>query len=228
MLKYRITSIRQLAPDTNAYSLKPLQEKLDFTAGEFLMLHILDDEGNSIVKRSYSIASSPDDEEIELCIKLVNGELTSKLAKLQEGAVVGVEKGGSYFTYNGEDKCGFIAGGTGMAPVIGILRTVAKRNIKGEFVFFCSSRTRDNILYKKELEDLGKTNPGIKVIHTLTREKWEGECGRVDDEMIKKYIPDVSGFSWWICGSMAMLKSMKEHLISLGSDPKKIRMEGWG
>ncbi|MBN1170174.1 FAD-dependent oxidoreductase [Candidatus Micrarchaeota archaeon] len=225
--KYQIASIRKIGENTNAYRLKPLQKKIAFSAGEFIMLHILD-KNTSQVKRSYSVASSPDNDEIELCIKLVDGELTSRLAKLHEGEVVGIHKGGGHFTYNGEKKCGFIAGGTGIAPIMGMLRTIAGRKIQGKFVFFCSARTKSSILYEKELKELQKENPGIKVIQTLTREKWTGESGRVDAEMIKRHVGNPSEFSWWICGPLAMIKSMREHLASLGTDPKKIKMEGWG
>ena len=224
--KYAIASIRQLTESTNSYKFKAVEEeKVQFQAGEFIYLHILDND--KIVKRCYSVASAPEDD-IELCIKMVNGELTGRLAKMKEGDIVGIEKGGGHFAYKGEKKCGFIAGGVGMAPVIGILREIAKKKIEGEFVFFCSSKTEEEILYREELAELSKRNPGIKVVHTLTREKWKGECGRVDAEMIKRNLPDASDYNWWICGSMAMLKSMREHLTSLGVDPRKIRMEGWG
>ncbi len=220
--KYEITSVRTIAESTKVYRMKPLGNRIEYRPGQFLFLHL---DG---IKRPYSVASSPDDQELEFCIKLIGGEFTSKLADVKAGDIIGVQLGGGHFTFEGEKKAAFIAGGTGIAPIMSILRTIAGENIEGEFVFFYSSKTRDSILYRDELEDLCQKNPSIKIIHTLTREEWDGEKGRIDAAMIGRHIENPQEFSFWICGPLVMIRAMREHLSRIGADMKKLKLEGWG
>lgn len=227
MKKYRISSMKDLSASVRSYRLDPLEGRIEFTPGQFAFLHILDESGASVVKRPYSIASAPEEEQLELCIKLVGGELTGRLEKLNAGDVVGIEGGLGHFDFAGQKKAAFIAGGTGIAPIISILRHVVKSGAEGNYMVFYSVKTKDNILYRDELTRLGK-HPGIKVIITLTREEWEGHTGRICHDLIRQYVPDGEEYSWWVCGPMGLIKAMKECLLSLKAEPENIKLEGWG
>jgi ferredoxin-NADP reductase len=229
MRKYKLSEIKELAADVKAFRFTPIEGAIpEYKPGHFAFLHLLDEKGETIVKRPYSVASAPHMPFMELCIKLIGGELTGRLEKLEVGAIVGIEDPGGHLTYEEQDKAGFIAGGSGMAPIISMLRHIAHRKLKGEFVLFYSSRTKDNILYRDELEQLQEENPDIKVIITLTREEWEGPKGRLCHSVIERFLPDAKDYYWWICGPMGMIKGMKGCLSELGVDPKNIKMEGWG
>lgn len=229
--KYSIEKIIPLCPDTKIFRLRPVSgSPWQFLPGQFVFIHILDDAGNSVVKKPFSIASAPGEPCLEFCIKLIHGNFTGRLENLEEGAVVGIEKPAGHFSFGGEGRAGFIAGGTGIAPIISMLRVAARDKLEGKFCFFYSAKSADHILYRKELEELQKGNPAIKVVVTLTQEEgaWSGERGRVDAAMISRHLPDAAKFSWWICGPTEMVKTMRQNLESLGADPKKMKMEGWG
>lgn len=226
MKRYKISDIKALAPLTNRYRLKPIEGEIEYTAGQFAFIHLLDENNESIVKRPYSIASAPGDE-LEFCIKIIGGELTKKLDQMKVGDIIGIGQAGGHFAYNNEKKVGMIAGGTGIAPMMSILRDAEKRNIEGEFTLFYSTRSKEYILYREELEKLDK-DERFKIIITLTREDWEGETGRVSKEMIEKHVPNAAELNWWICGPLSMAKERKDELISLGARPKQIKIEGWG
>ncbi len=203
----------------------------DYAPGQFAYLHILDESGKTVVKRPYSIASSPSAPYLEFCIKMVGGELTGKLERMGKGTVVGVEGPFGHFSYSGQPNAAFIAGGTGIAPFVSILRYIAEKKLEGCFILFYSARTSGSVVYGDELARLEKENPNIKVVITLTREEplgWKGECGRINEGMIRKYAAKPADFDWWICGPMALTKAMKECLLGKGVDPKRLRMEGWG
>ena len=163
-------------------------------------------------------------------MRKIKGELTGRLEELKEGSIVGIEKPGGHMTYSGETRAAFIAGGTGISPMVSILRDIAHKQLKGEFVLFYSARKKEFVLYKEELEELQKRNPDIKVYITLTREEgeWNGLRGRLCHKVIEKYVVNPNEFKWWLCGPSPMLKGMRECLKSLGIDPKNIRIEGWG
>jgi NAD(P)H-flavin reductase len=196
-----------------------------------MFLHLLDDSGASVIKKPYSLSSAPSSKHIEFTIELVGGRFTGRLAKAKIGDIIGVEGPLGHMIYNDETKAGFIAGGTGISPMLSMLRYIAEKKTKGTFLFFYSVRTKDRILHHAELQRLQKANPGIRVVITLTRETpdgWTGECGRLNDAMIKKHSPAAKDLDWWVCGPPEMIKSVKECLIGLGTDPKKLRLEGWG
>jgi ferredoxin-NADP reductase len=161
---------------------------------------------------------------------MVEGRFTSKLKTLKTGTIVGLEQPIGHFVYEGQKNAAFIAGGTGLAPFVSMLRYIADKKLEGKFVLFYSAKTSDSIVYKDEFARLEQKNPNIKVVVTLTQEckGWCGEQGRINNEMIQKYILDPKEFAWWMCGPLEMVKCMRENLIIIGANPKNINMEGWG
>lgn len=229
--RFIISQVDSLSSDTKRYRIRPEGGALpQFVPGQFVFIHILDAQGNSVCRRPFSIASAPGAPHLEFCIKLIHGAFTGRLEELAVGSVVGMEKPAGHFTYGMEPKAAFIAGGTGIAPIISMLRLISEKKLSGRFVFFYSCKTQHNILYRDELRALETENPGIKVIVTITQENgdWAGERGRVDSAMIAKYLPDAKEFRWWICGPTEMVRNMRANLESLGADPKSMKMEGWG
>jgi len=230
--RFRIASIDENPPGTRIFRLEPEEGQVpEFLPGQFAFIHILDKSGKSADKRPYSIASAPGGRHMEFCIKMVKGRMTSKLELLKAGDALGVEGPLGRFTYTGQPAAAFIAGGSGIAPFMSMLRHIAAKKLKGKFVLFYSSRTKDGISYEKELKSLQQANPDIRVVITLTREVpdgWAGECGRLNDGMIIKHTDDAKDFSWWVCGPMELINSMKACLAGMGVDPKKLELEGWG
>lgn len=228
--KYRVISVVNTVPGLKVLRMEPLEGKMPaFLPGQFAFLHILDKNGSSIVKRPYSIASSPSAPYLEFCIRMVHGEMTSKLETAKPGTVIGVEGPFGAFSYTGQKKAAFIAGGCGVAPMMSMLRQIGEKSTGGQFILFYSARTREELAYKKELEELQKGNPGIRVVITLTREEAPGyACGRINDQIIKMHAGDPKEFDWWMCGSKEMVLGLKGCLAGMGVEVKKIRIEGWG
>ncbi|MEW6722223.1 MAG: FAD-binding oxidoreductase [Candidatus Micrarchaeota archaeon] len=225
-------SIEKPNPGISVFRMQPEEGKIpQFVPGQFVFIHALDSEGRSVQKRPYSIASSPSAPYLEFCIRMVHGSLTSILEGMGIGAVVGIEGPMGHFTYAGERRAAFIAGGTGIAPIMSMLRDIAGKGTEGLFVLFYSVKTQEDIIYRKELAELERSNPGIKAVITLTKEErdgWVGECGRLSHEIISRHLPEAGDFSWWMCGPLEMIKSMKECVLGMGADAKKLKMEGWG
>ncbi len=230
--KYRVTSIKQEADSVKVFRLEPLEGRvMNYKPGQFVFLHFLDEKGESTIKRAYSIASSPDLPYLELAIKMIGGEFTSKLDLVREGEILGVDGPHGHMAYNDESKTAMVCGGCGVAPMMGILRQIAKKQTKGDFILFYSVRNRDQIQYREELEEIRRKNPAVRLVITLTREEpagWPGEYGRISWEMLKKHSPDPREFNWFMCGPVKMLGELRTSLVQGGVDKKKIKMEGWG
>lgn len=229
--RYAISSIDDSVQGTKIFRLEPADGGMGpFVPGQFVFLHILDAQGASQLKRAYSIASSPSAPYLEFAIDMLGGQMTSLLDKMKAGDAIGVEGPVGHMVYKDERRAAFLAGGTGVAPFMSMLRHIAEKKLEGEFVLCYSVRTADRILFREELARLQRENPSIKVVVTLTREDpagWKGERGRMSCSMLGRHVSDPKSFDWWLCGSKEMMKSMRECIEGMGVDKKRIRLEGW-
>ncbi len=215
-------TIKNIWISGKATVLRFIEEPFEFRAGQFAMISI---PGNE-TKRAYSIASSPQ-EEFEFCIKMVGGKLTSLLNKLKKGDQIIIEGPCGRYSYNNEDNYLFVAGGTGIVPIISILRYIHKRKIKGNFVLIYSNKSIENTIYMKELKKLEKENESIRIVFTFTKETNENrgyEKGRVNKEMLKRYLKGIENA--FLCGPTIMVQNLKEQLKELNI--KNVVFEGWG
>lgn len=201
---------------------------LSFEAGQFVKI-ISPNKKEEPRFRFYSIASPPSVDYLEFMIKVV-GNFTNHLASLEVGEILEIE--GTFGEFRLPKKVRnalFIAGGVGVAPIRSILRYINDNNIKGNFVFFYSNKTRDFAFYDEFIE-LNK-NPSIKIIFTITREcpeGWKGERGRIDKKMLAKYLPSIQKYHAFLCGPVKMSLAIKELLKELGIEEKNIILEAWG
>lgn len=232
MLQYTVESIEKLPEDLWIFRLIPAGEKLSYNAGHFAFLHLLDTDGKSLDKRPYSIASSPTQDHLEFCIKMVKGRFTSKLENLKKGDVLGVEGPLGHFIFADDmKKVVFAAGGVGVTPFVGMLRYIADKKLEGDFQLFYCARRKASLAYYNELMELEKKNPSIKIRCSLTREKpegWKGLTGRLCEEVFREYVKEPETYSWFICGPLAMTETVKQAVLKMNVPQEKIKMEGWG
>lgn len=221
-----------MTSDVYVLRLEPLSGQLfSFSPGQFAFLHLLDPSGSSSLKRPYSISSDPASKYLEFCIKIVpGGQFTSKLSSMSVGSILGVEGPLGHFGLSDASNCCFLAGGTGVAPMMSMLRFVSRTKSNQNVVFIYSAKNSDSILYSSEMDRISKESPNIKIVVTLTQQltPWTGELGRISKELMAKNLSDPKIYSYWMCGPLEMIKSFKQYASELGADPKKMKFEGWG
>lgn len=225
--EFKIIS-KKLKKDELYFILSPLDGKnIKFKPGQFVKITSLKKQEDP-KSRFYSIASSPNSNNLEFIVQVV-GRFTNHLASLNEGDGLEIEGPYGHFSFSGEKKGIFIAGGVGVAPLLSILRYIDEEKIEGNYTLFLSNRTPE-FPFKEELDRLSK-NPSINLVLTITREtpaNWKGELGRINKEMILKYLPNLEEHTAFMCGPTKMILSMKSLLIELGMDGKNIKFESWG
>ncbi|MCX8202233.1 MAG: FAD-dependent oxidoreductase [Candidatus Micrarchaeota archaeon] len=208
---------------------------MDFKPGQFVNLYV-QREGEPLLARPYSIASSPTNKDyLELTIKIIEGgRFTPRVASLKIGDVVKIGGPFGKFFFLDEEKMKdvvLIGGGCGITPFISIIRYVSEKGLDVNITYFYSARTMDSILYRNELESIAKKNKNIKIIFTCTREgssSWNGERGRINLDMIKKYVDIRDDKKYYmLCGPPEMIKSLVEQLKSAGINEEKIIHESW-
>jgi ferredoxin-NADP reductase len=189
-------------------------------------------------QRSYSIASSPNlSGDIDLTVeRLEDGEVSTYL---HDVLVVGDSlelRGpiGGYFVWEASQTKPLllVAGGSGIVPLMAMLRNrcAAGSNVPARLLY--SSRSYEEIIYRKELDYLSKNQPDLTIFHTLTRQQppaWQGYSRRIDMAMLKEVantldaVPDV-----YICGPTALVEFVANGLVALGYPPAEIRTERFG
>ena len=175
-------------------------------------------------QRSYSIASSPLDEgEIELTIdRLDDGEVSPYFHDvLVEGDQVEVRGPfASYFIWRGESPALLIGGGSGIAPLMSMLRHRRRTGADTEMRLVYSVRNADDVIYADELGD--------ETTLTFTGtppEGWDGHVGRIDAGMLPAADPEATVY---ICGSNGFVESATALALEAGYRSDRIRTERFG
>jgi ferredoxin-NADP reductase len=125
-----------------------------------------------------------------------------------------------------------IAGGSGVVPLMSMLRHRAAAGAKNPTALLYSSRSFEDVIYYNELELLSKANGGPQLFHTLTRSQpagWKGYARRIDESMLKEVTSPLGrSVQVFICGPTLMVESAANALVKLGINPNQIRTERFG
>jgi ferredoxin-NADP reductase len=188
-------------------------------------------------QRSYSIASSPDAPHLMLTVeRLGDGEVSSYLAgDLRVGDRFELRGPiGGYFVWTHElgGPLFLIAGGSGIVPLMAMLRHRAAVGDMAPATLLFSSRTGDDIIYRAELDRLAGAGDGLRVVHTLTRGQpsgWNGLKRRIDRAMLQSvgYGPELRPRNF-VCGPTPLVEAAARDLRDLGHAANLIKTERFG
>jgi ferredoxin-NADP reductase len=231
-----VTRIKDETPRVKTFTLA-LPNPAPHRPGQHYDLRLTAPDGYQ-AQRSYSIASEPERAgEIDLTVERVeDGEVSPYM---HDVLVVGdrVEvRGpiGGYFVW--EAALGgpllLIAGGSGVVPLMSMLR---HRRASGSGVptrLLYSSRTPEDIIYARELEQLQAEGDGLEVFHTLTRAQppgWQGFSRRIDNQMLTEVAGPLGGSPLvFICGPTLLVESAANGLVQNGLGAASIKTERFG
>jgi Na+-transporting NADH:ubiquinone oxidoreductase subunit F len=200
------------------------EEGISFKPGQYIQLEVpkykLSKEPEY---RAYSISSSSKEtHSVELYIGLEEKGVVSTYVHeyLKEGEEL-LMRGpfGDFYFRDSERDILLIATGTGLAPILSILRHIQSEQIQRESTLFFGTRTQEDLYCVEELKELEKEIPTFTYFPTLSREaegtQWEGKRGRVTD-LIKDLIPEGADYDVYICGNPEMVDSCSERLMEKG------------
>jgi len=206
-------------------------------AGEHVDVRLTAEDGYQ-AQRSYSIASEPEREgEVDITVeRLDDGEVSSYLHDVvTQGDRIEVRGPiGGYFVWDADrtDPLLLIAGGSGVVPLMSMIRHRAAAEAKNPTSLLYSSRSFEDVIYYDELDRLSKSNAGLQSFHTLTRSQpadWKGYARRIDEAMLREVAgPLGSSTQVFICGPTLMVESAANALVKIGIDANRIRTERFG
>ncbi|MFK7837611.1 MAG: 2Fe-2S iron-sulfur cluster-binding protein [Sulfitobacter sp.] len=231
-----VTDIHHTIRDAVVLTLEPQDpQAFDFTQGQYLTFK--QDFDGTELRRNYSICAGLDDGKLQVGIKRVDGGAFSTFAntELQVGDTLqAMPPQGSFFTKLEPDRAknylGF-AGGSGITPVLSILKTVLRREPLSTFTLVYANRAVNTIMFREELEDLKNRYMGrLTIIHMLeSGQDIDLFTGRVDQDkcaaLFEHWI-DVKGTDTaFICGPEPMMLAIADSLKSHGLEPDQIKFE---
>jgi ferredoxin-NADP reductase len=188
-------------------------------------------------ERSYSISSPPSDELLALTVERVEGgEVSPYLVDtLRAGDRLELRGPiGGYFVWAGTENKPLllVAGGSGITPLIAMLRHRDRLTNRAPATLIYSSRRLQDIIYRDEIDATASRDPSLRVVHALTRQAplhWTGHRGRVDKNLLTTNCFAVAQQpAIFICGPTRFVDSIASLLVELGFDPLSIRTERFG
>jgi ferredoxin-NADP reductase len=238
-LNWQIASVTNIKPETanvKTFTLK-LPAWMRHRAGQHYDIRLTAEDGYQ-TQRSYSIASEPEREgEVEITVeRIADGEVSTYLHDvLIPGDRIEVRGPiGGYFVWDASttEPLLLIAGGSGVVPLMSMVRHRAAVRAKNPTALLYSSRNFEDVIYYNELDRLSQANSGLQVFHTLTRSQpvgWKGYARRIDGSMLREVAgPLGRSVQVFICGPTLMVESAANALVKLGIDPNQIRTERFG
>jgi ferredoxin-NADP reductase len=203
-------------------------------AGQHVDVRLTAEDGYQ-AERSYSIASAPDGTRVALTIqRLEDGEVSPYLTdELRPGDKIELRGPiGGYFVWEPSEggPLMLVAGGSGIVPLMAIIRTRAAAGDDTETRLLYSSRSQDDVIYRGELERL--SGNGLTVVHTLTDSQppgWTSYARRVDAEMLAEVGPGPAEQPRvYACGPTPFVEAVAEALVRLGHETRAIKTERFG
>ena len=213
-----------------------LQNVFNFTQGQHLTLrHIINNED---VRRSYSLCSSPNDNQWKVAVKQIPGGMFSTYVntQLKTGDTLEVmEPTGNFFVQvdpsTSKNYIAFAAG-SGITPILSIIKTHLESEPECTFKLFYLNRTAKSIIFKEEIEQLkNKYFQRFHVFYFLTKEQRDIEFlnGRFTPEKLqiltKSFIDIPDTAHCFICGPQDMIFLIRDELQKAGLDKEKIHYE---
>ncbi|WP_312530789.1 1,2-phenylacetyl-CoA epoxidase subunit PaaE [Paracoccus sp. (in: a-proteobacteria)] len=235
----KVTEVRRETRDAVVVTLAPRDEDralFDFTQGQYLTLRRAFD--GEELRRSYSICAGKDDGILQVGIKRVDGGAFSTWANenLKPGDEIdAMPPMGKFFTLvEPEAKKHYLgfAGGSGITPVLSIIKTVLAREPNATFTLVYANRQISSIMFREELEDLKNTYLGrFSVIHILDSEAQDIDLftGRIDaakmTALFQNWIDPSQITTSFICGPEPMMLAIAQSLRDHGLKDEQIKFE---
>ena len=188
-------------------------------------------------QRSYSIAGPADGDRIELTVQHVDdGEVSDYLTTVYAiGDPVEVRGPvGGWFVWRREhtDPVFLVAGGSGIVPLMAMIRARAAADSKTPFRLLYSARSPSEIIFADELRRRARDDRGLDVTYLYTRsapEDWPGRPHRIS-------VADLNSAGWpadlrpacFVCGPTGFVETAADILVALGHEPRRVKTERFG
>ena len=241
MPRFKKLAIQEIKQETNkavsiAFNIpSDLTNEFEFIAGQYITLRITI-EGKEI-RRSYSICSSPESNELRVLVKKVEHGIFSNYAtqKLKEGDIIEISPPEGKFILqtatSHQKNYGAFTAGSGITPVISMIKSVLLKEIHSSFVLVYGNKTAEDTIFKSEIDLLLEQYPKRFFVKYVFSQKLVGDAilGRIDKSIVnlilKNKFKNTSFDSFYLCGPEPMIDVVTKTLKDNGILASKIHFE---
>jgi ferredoxin-NADP reductase len=206
------------------------------SAGQHLDVRLTAEDGYQ-AERSYSVASAPAMPQVTLTVeRLDDGEVSPYLTdEVRPGDALEVRGPiGGWFTWRPREggPLLLVAGGSGIAPLMAMIRQRAAVRSPVPVYLLYSSRAYEELIFRQELDQCAADDMDLRVVYTLTRSQppgWQGYNRRIDHAMLAEvaWAPEERPLIY-ICGPTPLVESVATTCVELGYAPERIKTERFG
>lgn len=233
-----VKDVRKETTDTVSIAFEvpiTLKKEFAFEAGQYLTLKTTIN--GAEVRRSYSICASPTENDLRVAVKKIDKGVFSSFAteKINKGDQMEVMVPQGNFKVqpdeNQKRNYVFFAAGSGITPVISMIKAISEKEKNSTVTLFYSNKTKADIIFKNELDNLSANSANIKVNYLLSREDSGNSIlnGRIDklkcENLNSNFLADQKIDGIYLCGPQEMIMTVKDFYISKGIAENKIHFE---
>ncbi|TKB65874.1 MAG: hypothetical protein E8D52_15900 [Nitrospira sp.] len=219
---YKLTHIETDTHDTKTFRFElPADATLDMLPGDFLYVHATIN--GKQVKRAYTPSSLPGTTGFfDLTVKRYEAGSVSKYLhdqQIGETVLMSGPNTGGHWVDGMATRVGFVAGGTGITPMISIIRWILTKNIDAELFLIVANKTEADIIFRHEWERNVQEHPNFHCHHVLEQPppEWSGSIGRVTPEILQHHLPAADTATCiFLCGPPPMVDALETTLKGLG------------
>jgi ferredoxin-NADP reductase len=189
---------------------------------------------SSGLTHTFSIASSPSDEDLVVTTRMRNTVFKQAISTLPIGSPARIEGPmGSFSLHNNTARPAvFLAGGIGIAPFLSMLYHAAEEKLRHSIVLFYANRYLEDAAFIETLWKLERDNPRFRFVPTLTRAAnnngWKGKTGHIGLQMLFAHVGILRGPIYYIAGPSTMVAATRRTLSEVCVDEDDIRTEEFG
>ena len=221
--KFYVEGVKRETKDVFTLALKP-EKKFSFQAGQFCFLRL--NQAKLYARHPFTIVSSPGEAALCFIVK-IQGRFTRALSELKPGDEIIVDGPFGVFTVKNRAKdLVLIAGGVGLAPFISLIRDRLAAATTQQVVLLYGAKTEVDLIYRQELDGIKQSwFKKVYILNDHSSGLAAGEIGYINQDIIEKYVKNISNSLFYICGPETMKVSLKKILAKLKVSRKNIIIE---
>jgi stearoyl-CoA 9-desaturase NADPH oxidoreductase len=223
-LRARVVDVKDETHDVKTFVLAPNRSWPGHRAGQFVTVEVEVD--GVRMTRCYSLSSAPGDRRCAITVKRVDeGRVSAWLhdhLQRGHGLAIGQPAGDFVLPNPIPGKLLLLSGGSGVTPVMSILRDLADQKAIRDVVFVHAARSARDVIFASELEQLAARHPGLRLAIVLEDDAAHG--GRIDAAKLLALVPDFAQRETWLCGPPGMMDALAPIWTRAGI-AERLRME---
>ncbi len=206
--------------------------KIDFIPGQFLqVIFDADSQANKELNKYLSFSCAPGKDYIEVTKRLSESLFSQRLKALRAQDVVYLKAPlGSCVFKDDYKKIAFLIGGIGITPVISIFEYITGSKLDTDACLVYSNRNEEEIAFRKELDGWAALDKKIRIRYVVTEcQPKDQVCifGRIDQDLIKKNVCDITDRTVFIFGPPKMVEAMQGLCLAMGCSKENLRVENF-